>query len=136
MIKTQLTLCLRNKPGELGRAIRRFTAARINIEGISVAETTDVGLVQLLVSNAAAARLVLKKAGIPVSEQKVVVLALANKPGELAKLVTKIAREKININYLYATTAPSRSGVGCSVVISADDLKRVEDLVTETSGTR
>ena len=128
MIKTQLTLCLRNKPGELSRAIRRFTAAKINIEGISIAETTDVGLVQVVVNNAAAGRLVLKKAGIPITEQKVVVLVLANKPGELAKLVNKIAREKININYLYATTGPSRSGAECSVVISADDLKRVEAL--------
>ena len=128
MIKTQLTLCMKNKPGELARAIRRFTAAKINIEGISVAETADVGLVQVIVNNARAARQVLKKAGIPITEQKVSVLALANEPGELAKLASKLANKNVNINYLYATTAPTRSGVECSVIISADDLKKVEAL--------
>ena len=128
MIKTQLTLCMKNKPGELARAIRRFTAAKVNIEGISVAETTDVSLVQVIVNNARAARQVLKKAGIPATEQKVSILVLANEPGELAKLASKLAKKKVNINYLYATTVPKRSGVECSVVISADDLRKVEAL--------
>ena len=131
MIKTQLTLCLKNKPGELARAMRTFTAARINIEGISVAETTDVGLVQIIVNNARAARQALKKARIPMTEQKVVVLVLPNKPGELAKLASKLTKNKVNINYLYATTPTSRSRVECSVVISADDLKKVEALGRE-----
>ncbi len=52
MIKTQLTLYMTNRPGELARATKAFAAAEINIDGISVAEITDVGLVQLIVSDA------------------------------------------------------------------------------------
>ena len=126
MIKTQFTLYLMNRPGELARATRAFAAARVNIEGISVAERTDVSLVQIIVSNAQAARQALKKAGIPLSEQKVAVLSLANKPGELGKVASELARNKININYLYATAPPAGSGTECSVVISSDDLKKVE----------
>ena len=62
MIKTQFTLYLTNRPGELARATRAFGAARINIEGISVAERTDVSFVQIIVSNAQTARQALKKA--------------------------------------------------------------------------
>ncbi len=124
MIKTQFTLYLVNQPGEFARVTREFATARINIEGISVAERTDVSLVQIIVSNAQAARQALKKAGIPALEQKVAILTLANKPGELGKVASELARKKININYLYATAPPS--GTECSVVISSDDLKKVE----------
>ena len=126
MIKTQFTLYLVNRPGELARATEAFATAQINIEGISVAERTDVSLVQVIVSNAQRARQALKKSGIPASEQKVAILALANKPGALGKLASELARKKININYLYATAPPSGSGPECSVVISSDDLKKVE----------
>ncbi len=44
MIKTQFTLYLVNRPGELARATKAFATAQINIEGISVAERTDVSL--------------------------------------------------------------------------------------------
>ncbi len=125
MIKTQFTLYLVNRPGELARATRALARARINIEGISAAERTDVSLVQIIVSNAQATRQALKKAGIPLSEQKVAVLSLPNAPGELGKLASDLAKKNVNINYLYATA--SGSGTECSVIISADDLKKVEN---------
>ena len=128
MISTQLTLYMTNKPGELARATKAFAAAGINIEGISVAETSDVGLVQLIVSDAELARQVLKKADIPFSEQRVAILALPNKPGALAAVASRLAEQNVNINYLYATTSPLGSTDDCTMVISADDLEVVEAL--------
>ena len=126
MIKTQFTLYLVNRPGEFARVLKAFTAAKINIEGISIAERTDVSLVQLIVSNAAAARRALEGIGVSLSEQKVAVMTLANKPGAFQKIANRLARNRININYMYATTPPSSQGGDCSVVISANDLGRVE----------
>jgi hypothetical protein len=128
VIKTQLTLYLKNKPGELARATRAFTAANINMEGISVAGTRDLSLVQIVVNNARAARQALKKAGIPLTEQKVAVLALDDKPGALAKVAIKLAKRRVNINYLYATSPVSGTGHECVVVISADNLRQVQAL--------
>ena len=126
MIRTQLTLYLKNRPGQLARATRAFTGAHINMEGISVAATTDLSLVQIVVDNARAARRALKKAGIPVTEQKVAVLPLADKPGALAKVASRLARKGVNINSLYATSPNSRPRAECSIVVSADNLKQVE----------
>ncbi len=128
MIKTQLTLYLKNKPGELARATKAFTAAHVNIEGLSVAATSDVGIVQIVASNAAMARRALTRARIPFTEQKVAVLRLKDKPGELAKMVRQLARKMVNINYVYATVPPLNSRGECSIVISADNLKQVEAL--------
>ena len=52
MIKTQFTLYMRNRPGELAQAIRGFAKEGVNIEGISVAQTTDLSVVQLVAGNA------------------------------------------------------------------------------------
>jgi hypothetical protein len=126
LIKTQFTLYLKNEPGALARAIRKFAAGGINIEGISVAKTTDLSLVQLVVSNAGKARQLLKRSNAAMTEQKVAVLPLADEPGALAKAADRLARKKVNINYLYATsTASGSSGTG-RVVVSSDDLKAVE----------
>ena len=128
MIKTQFTLYMSNKPGELARITKAFTAAGINIEGISVAETTHVSLVQIIVSNARLARQVLRKAATPFSVQEVAILILPDEPGALAAVAGKLAKQRININYLYATTPPHRSGGECAVVISTDDLAEVEKI--------
>jgi hypothetical protein len=52
MIKKQFTVYLENKPGELARVTSRLARERINLEGISAYTSADVGLVQLVASNA------------------------------------------------------------------------------------
>ena len=56
MIKDQLTLYLDNKPGVLAKIARLMGAAGVNLEGISVAESDDTAMVQIVVSNAAKAK--------------------------------------------------------------------------------
>lgn len=128
MIRTQLTLYLDNKPGELARATDAITAADVNIEGLSIAATADVGLVQIIASDAASVRRALKDAGIPFTEQQVAVLRLQDRPGELAKMARTLANKMVNINCVYATAPPPGSRGECSVVINADDLQQVESL--------
>lgn len=131
MIKSQLTLYLQNKPGELARATRALAAAKVNIEGMSVAETTDIGLVQVVVNDLNAARPALMNAGIATTEQKVIVLKLPNKPGELAKLAGTLATNGININYLYATSVRQDEDVHVSVILSANELEKIERLLSQ-----
>ena len=131
MVKTQLTLYLKNQPGELARALAAFSDANINIEGISIAASTHVSLVQIIVSDASAARQLLREADIALSSQEITVLVLPNRPGALARMASKLASQEVNIDYLYATSLPDGSGDACSMVISADDLERVEALWQE-----
>ena len=56
MIKKQFTLYLENKPGALAKVTRQLGNEKVNIDGISVAESTDVSLVQVVASNAAATK--------------------------------------------------------------------------------
>lgn len=125
MIKTQFTIYLQNKPGMLARITKLLAAGAINIEGISVAETADLSLVQLVVDKPAAAAKILKREACPFTSQNVAVLHLEDKPGALHALVRRLSSAGHNINYLYATTGEARKGE-CAVVVSGDDLKEIE----------
>lgn len=126
MIKKQFTLYLENKLGVLARITTRLAQAKINIEGISVAESTDVGLVQIVVSNAEATKKILARERIAFTIQSVALVHLENKPGSLARIASKLARAGININYVYATGCDCDDCKGCYAIISSPDLKKVE----------
>jgi hypothetical protein len=126
MIKKQFTLYLENRPGELARVTKLLAAEKINIDGISLSASTDVGLVQLVASNSTTASKVLKKAGIPFTVQDIALLSLKNEHGALAKVVSKLTHAGLNINYVYATGCDCKAGCDCHVVISAPNLKKVE----------
>jgi hypothetical protein len=137
MIKKQFTLYLENKPGALAKITKRMAAKNVNIEGISVSESTDVGLVQMVPNNADAARRALATAGVPYTVQDVCLLSLKNKPGALSNVVSKLAAAKVNINYVYATGCTcSNSHCECLAIISAPDLQAVEKAWKSTSKKR
>ena len=127
MIKRQFTLYLENKPGMLAQVARLLAKAKVNIEGISVAESTHTALVQLIVDNSENARSAMERAKIPFTCQQVAVLALDHKPGALADLASKLAKEKININFIYGTAIDDQNR--CCLVISANDLKGINRIV-------
>jgi hypothetical protein len=126
MIEKQFTLYLENKLGVLADLTTKLAKAKVNIEGISVAESTDVAIVQLVVNKAQAAARLLKTAKIPYTVQNVALVHLRNKPGSLARIVSRVAKSKVHINYVYATGCACKQGCDCYVVIGAPDLKKVE----------
>lgn len=128
MLKKQFTLYLENRPGELARVTRTMAKEKINIEGISAYSSTDVGLVQIVVSNAPRTRAVLRRSGVAFTIQDVVVLSLPNEPGSLADLTAKIAESGMNISYLYATACECRHECRCYAVISAPNLTHAREL--------
>ena len=127
MIKCQYTLYLANKPDAMTRITRILADAKVNIEGISVAESTDAALVQLVVGDDASARKALSRAKIPYTTQNVSVIVLPHRPGVLALLASRLQKAKTHINYVYATAPDDDSR--CCLVISATDLKHVERIV-------
>ena len=129
MLKQQFTLYMENKPGELARITKKIEAAKINIEGISVANSADVALVQLVVNRAGAMRRILDAAGIPFTVQQVASLPLENRPGALARLSARLAARGININYVYATANDCRHKCKSFVVISTPDAAKLMQLM-------
>ena len=131
MIKKQFTLYVENRPGVLARLTKRLADSTINIEGISVASSADVALVQIVVSNAAVTRRILREMSIAFTVQDVVLHPLHNTPGSLARVMAFLGRRKINVNYVYATACDGQKGCRCLAVISAPDIKAANAALAE-----
>jgi hypothetical protein len=126
MIKQQFTLYMENRPGVLASVSKQLADAGVNLEGISVSGTADVGLVQIITSDKETTRSVLEKSRVAFTTQEVAVLSLPNEPGQLARGLVRIAEAGVNVSYIYATACDCDRACGCFVVISAPDLKAVE----------
>ena len=106
MAAKQITIWVKNRPGNLAKIAGALAAKRINISGLYASDAPGRSAVRLLVSSAARAKATLKAAGFRVSEEPVAVVRLADKPGQIARVAGRLARARINISYAYVTVSP------------------------------
>ncbi len=100
-----LTLTLEDRPGTLADVGEVLGKAGINIEGLCGFTSQGKGVIHVLVEDAAAARKALEAAKIHVQEERdVLVLNIADRPGEFGRLSRKIANAGVNINLSYLAT--------------------------------
>jgi len=124
---TQLSVYLPNRPGELAKITAALQRAKVNIQAISVADHADGCLVRLVASPTAAAKRALTRAKCNVLAQPVLVLKLADAPGELRNVAAKLAKAKINISYVYGSGAGG--GKPSLVVLGVSDVAKAARLV-------
>ena len=132
MQKMQVTAYLPNKVGALAAAAKALAAENVNIEGISVVETADMGEVRMLVSDSVKAEKALARSGIGYSKQAVEVVLLKDKPGSLAEFAAKLAKAGVDIHYVYGSMCDDDEGCSCRLVVSASDLNKVRRVAGQT----
>jgi hypothetical protein len=119
---TQLSVTMENKPGQLAKLGGVLARAKVNIDAVSVLDSSEVGVVRLVTSANAKARAALKKAGMNVVQQPVLVVKLPNEPGALGAAARKLAAAKVNIEYVYGSAAGA--GKPSKIVIGVSDIAR------------
>ncbi len=103
----QISVFLENRSGRLKEALEPLATANINLRAISIADTTDFGILRLLVDDPDQAVQILKDAGFTCTINAVLAVEISNVPGSLAQVVSILAAENININYLYPFSCSS-----------------------------
>ncbi|MHB8158056.1 MAG: ACT domain-containing protein [Desulfocucumaceae bacterium] len=101
MIK-QISLFLENKKGRLAQVCRIIGDSGINIRALSIADTTDFGILRLIVNEPEKAYEVLGKKGFVVSMTDVLAIKVADTPGGLADVLEKLDQAGVNVEYAYA----------------------------------
>lgn len=101
MVK-QISVFLENKAGRLASVTRVLGNAGINIRALSIADTSDFGILRLIVNDPPRAYQILKESGYTVSETEVMAVRVPDSPGGLAGVLEVMAEAGINIEYLYA----------------------------------
>ena len=105
MAVKQITVWGQNKPGNLAKITGAVGSAGVNITGLHASDSKGRSAVRMLVSDAARARAALRRAGFRVTNEAVVILNVADKPGTLARAAAKLAKARVNVAYAYATVA-------------------------------
>jgi hypothetical protein len=99
---TQLSVFLENKPGHLEQILKILADEGINILTLTIAETTDFGVLRMLVSDTDRAVKALRDHHFTCSETEVLVIGLEDRPGTLYRALRSFSRRGLNIEYMYA----------------------------------
>ncbi len=115
----QISVFVENKAGRLADITAVLEREQINIRALSVADTTNYGILRLIVSDPDRAEQALKAAGMTVSITSVLGIGIPDVPGGFSKAIRVLSDEGISVEYAYAFITPR---VGTAYIII-----RVED---------
>jgi len=101
MVK-QISVFIENKHGSMKEVLNILAENNINIDALSVADTTEFGVARMIVSNPELAQRVLSEEGIIVRVCKITAVAVADEPGALMKTFSILEDNNIAIEYMYA----------------------------------
>ena len=102
MTVKQISVFVENKTGGLATITDVLAKAEVNIRALSIAETSDFGIVRLIVDDVFAAGNALKENGHIYSITDVLAVAGEDKPGSIAKIVATLRDAGIGLDYAYA----------------------------------
>lgn len=101
MIK-QIAVFLENKAGKASDCCKILKENGVNLLALSIADTTDFGILRMLTEDNATALSALKKAGYIASEVELVGLEVPDKAGALSDLLIALGDNGINVEYMYS----------------------------------
>ena len=121
----QLSVFLENREGRLDEVLKVLAAAEVNIVALSLADTSDYGMLRLIVSDPHKGRAALKEAGITAMLTDVVALRVPHATGSLCRAMHQIVEGEVNVEYMYAFA----NGSDAAAVLKSDDPARVIDIL-------
>lgn len=123
----QLSIFLENRAGRLAEVTKSLSEAGINIRALSLADTSDFGILRLIVSDFEKARQVLKEKGFTVGRTSVVAVGVPDRPGGLHELLELFGKNGINVEYMYAFV--QQSGAEATIIFRFDRTEQAIELL-------
>lgn len=125
----QISIFLENKAGRLAEVSRILAEAGINIRALSLADTSDFGILRLIVNQTAKAKEVLKEHGFTVGKTDVVAVEVTDRPGGLHNILDILYKSNVNVEYMYAFV--QQSGSNAVIIFRFDNLDEAVRLLQE-----
>ena len=107
----QISIFLENTGGRIAEATAILAKAGINIRAMSLADTTDFGVLRLIVNDVDKVEKALKDQGFTVGKTNVVAVEVEDKPGGLNAILQILAQADINVEYIYALLKEGQNAV-------------------------
>lgn len=122
----QLSVFIENREGRLAEVLDILGKNNINIVSLSLADTTDYGMLRLIVPQPVLAREALKQNGFSAMLTDVLVIRLAHRVGQLQELLNVACKADINVEYMYAL---STGRDDAAIVLKTSDLKKASEVL-------
>ena len=126
----QISIFLENKSGRLAEVTRLLGEGGINIRALTLADTSDFGILRLIVNDNARALDILKKAGFTVGKTEVVAVEAPDRPGGLADILEQFGKAGTNVEYMYAFV--EKSGDDAVVIFRFDNPEQAVELLQKS----
>ena len=101
MTISQISVFVENKQGSMSGIAEVLAGANIDIRALTIADTTDFGILRLIVRDPEEAKRVLQEAGYVVTINQVVGVEVPDQVGGLAKVLRILDDARVNIEYMY-----------------------------------
>jgi hypothetical protein len=127
----QISIFVENKAGRLAEVTQVLSEAGVNIRALSLADTSDFGILRLIVDNNDMAKAVLKEHGFTVGKTDVVAVEVEDRPGGLSRILDILSHQNVNVEYMYAFV--QHSGKDAVIIFRFDDIDKAVKLLQENN---
>jgi len=126
MFAKQLSVFIENRQGRLSEVLSVLKDNNVNILSLSLADTTEYGLLRLIVNEPQTGKTKLAEAGFSSLLSDVLIIEIPHEAGSLQKLLKSLEMNDVNIEYMYGL---SLSGATAYVVLKASDLEKAGEVI-------
>jgi hypothetical protein len=125
----QISVFLENKTGRLAEVTGILSEANVNIRALALADTSDFGVLRLIVDDNIKAVKALKNRGFTVGRTDVVAVEVEDRPGGLHRLLEMLHKAEINVEYMYAFV--QHSGENAVMIFRIDNIDEAVRVLEE-----
>ena len=130
MIAKQLSVFMENRKGRIGEVLDVLKKNKVNILSLSLADTTEYGLLRLIVDNAELGKEKLASFGFSTMLTNVLIVEIEHKAGSLQVILEVLSKNDINIEYMYGLSIENSNAY---IVIKTSNLENA-DAILNASG--
>ncbi len=131
MFIKQLSVFVENKSGKMADVLNILAEHHIGISALSIADTSDFGVLRLIVEDADGAKAILRENGLIVKVTEVIAIGIEHRPGGLAAALTALKEANLALDYLYAFIG--RGSAGAYVILKTEEQDKAVE-VLESKG--
>ena len=130
MLVKQVSAFIENKAGRLNEIADVLAKSNIDISALTLADTTDYGIVRMIVSDPEQAVLALRESGVICKITETLAVAIDDAPGGFAKSLKILTDNGIEIKYMYACISHEKGKA--LMIVSVDQPEKAQELIAST----
>ena len=122
MLIKQISVFMENRPGRLAEITNVLSENNIDMRAINIADTTDFGILRMIVNDPKRAEKVLRENNMTASTTDVIAVSIDDTVGAFSKVIMLLKKEDISIEYIYSFIG--EKSAKAVIVIKTNDNER------------